>query len=188
MCAQRRLRSARASAKSVQTLCCPHEESLGPTHWAHSEVSDQTGRLSRLIWVFAGPVIYKSLNWLSLAGSTVILLFLSLGGSICSKFWLIWLWLNGQIGPGVRFTKVFRTELGHKYILVECSVIALCLPVMSKISRYKLVCYKKNNDRYEHKTYLSTKFMPCFKTFREIHPWTTWASSRENLSSGFSTR
>ena len=31
------------------------------------------------------------------------------------------------------FTKVFRTELGHKYILVECSVIALCLPVMSKL-------------------------------------------------------
>ena len=73
---------------------------------------------------------------------------------------------------GVRFTKVFRTELGHKYILVECSVIALCLPVVSKISRYKLVCYKQNNDRYEHKTYLSTKLMPCFKTFREIHPWT----------------
>ena len=43
---------------------------------------------------------------------------------------------------GVRFTKVFRTERGHKYILVEYSVIALCLPVMSKISRYKLVCYK----------------------------------------------
>ena len=44
--------------------------------------------------------------------------------------------------PGVCFTKVFRTELGHKYILLECSVIALCLPVMSKITRYKLVCYK----------------------------------------------
>ena len=60
---------------------------------------------------------------------------------------------------GVRFTKVFRTELGHKYILVECSVIVLCLPVVSKLSRYKLVCYKQNNDRYEHKTYLSTKLM-----------------------------
>ena len=36
--------------------------------------------------------------------------------------------------PGVRFTKVFRTKFGHKCILVECSVIALCLPVMSKIS------------------------------------------------------
>ena len=43
---------------------------------------------------------------------------------------------------GVYFTKVFRTELSHKYILVECSVIALCLPVVSKISRYKLVYYK----------------------------------------------
>ena len=37
------------------------------THWAHSEVSDQTGRMPRLIWVFAGR--------------TVILLILSLGGS-----------------------------------------------------------------------------------------------------------
>ena len=44
--------------------------------------------------------------------------------------------------PGVRFTKVFRTELGHKYILVERYVIALCLPVVSNISRYKLVRYK----------------------------------------------
>ena len=46
-----------------------------------------------------------------------------------------------QIIPGVRFTKVFRTELGHNYILVECSVIALCLPVVSKLSRYKLVAH-----------------------------------------------
>ena len=44
--------------------------------------------------------------------------------------------------PGVCFTKVFMTELGHKYILVECSVIALCLLVVSKLYRYKLVCYK----------------------------------------------
>ena len=37
------------------------------THWAHSEDSDQTGRMPRLIWVFAGH--------------TVILLVLSWGGS-----------------------------------------------------------------------------------------------------------
>ena len=30
LCAQRRLRSAWASAKSDQSLCCQHEESLGP--------------------------------------------------------------------------------------------------------------------------------------------------------------
>ena len=42
---------------------------LGPltTHWAHSEDSDQTGRMPRLIWVFAG--------------CTLILLVLSCRGS-----------------------------------------------------------------------------------------------------------
>ena len=30
LCAQRRLRSAGASSQSHQSLCCPHEESLGP--------------------------------------------------------------------------------------------------------------------------------------------------------------
>ena len=28
-----------------------------PTHWAHSEDSDQTGRMPRLIWVFAGRTV-----------------------------------------------------------------------------------------------------------------------------------
>ena len=37
------------------------------THWVHSKDSDQTGRMPRLIWVFAGR--------------TVILLFLTWGGS-----------------------------------------------------------------------------------------------------------
>ena len=36
------------------------------THWAHSEDSDQTGRMSRLIWVFAGCTV---LSW----GGSVIL-------------------------------------------------------------------------------------------------------------------
>ena len=34
------------------------------TQWAHSEYSDQTGRMSRLIWVFAGrTVILLVLSW-----------------------------------------------------------------------------------------------------------------------------
>ena len=34
------------------------------THWAHSEDSDQTGRMSRLIWVFAGrTLILLVLSW-----------------------------------------------------------------------------------------------------------------------------
>ena len=59
MCTQRRLRSARTSAQSDQSLRCPHEEALGL--WLHVHVSnectanaqaDQTGRMPRLI--FAG--------------------------------------------------------------------------------------------------------------------------------------
>ena len=71
VCAQRRLRSVWASAQSDQSLCCPHEETLGPyslaTHWTHSKDSDQTGRMPRLIWVFDG--------------CTLILLVLSCHGS-----------------------------------------------------------------------------------------------------------
>ena len=39
------------------------------THWAHSEDSDQTGRMPRLIWVFAGRTLI--LLVLSCRGSTV---------------------------------------------------------------------------------------------------------------------
>ena len=73
LCAQQRLSSAWASTQSHQSLRCPHEEILGPqlpiectaktlirlqmknywVNWAHSEDSDQTGRMPRLIWVFA---------------------------------------------------------------------------------------------------------------------------------------
>ena len=44
-------------------------------HWAQSEDSDQTGRMPRLVWVFAGR--------------TVILLVLSRGGSIFNV-WAVW--------------------------------------------------------------------------------------------------
>ena len=54
MCAQRRLTSAWASAQSDQSSLSAWRK-LGSlaTHWAHSEDSDQTGRMHRLIWVFA---------------------------------------------------------------------------------------------------------------------------------------
>ena len=51
--------------KTNKMACAPSEDSsltawwkLGPlaTHWAHSEDSDQTGRVPRLIWDFAGRI------------------------------------------------------------------------------------------------------------------------------------
>ena len=55
LCAQRRLRSAWASAQSDQSSLSAWRN-LGSlaTHWAHSEDSDQIGRMPRLIWVVAG--------------------------------------------------------------------------------------------------------------------------------------
>ena len=55
MCAQWRLRSAWASTQSDQSLRCPHEESLCPYLPTERTVkTDQTGRMPRLIWIFAG--------------------------------------------------------------------------------------------------------------------------------------
>ena len=70
ICAQWRLRSAWASAKSDQSsLCAWRKLGSSAMHWAHREDSDQTGRMPSLIWVFAGR--------------TVILLVLSI---------VIWVW------------------------------------------------------------------------------------------------
>ena len=56
MYAQRRLKSVCASTHSDQSLPCPHEENL---HNALSEDSDQTARMRRLIWIFAGSQIWR---------------------------------------------------------------------------------------------------------------------------------
>ena len=54
ICAEQRLRSAWASARSDQSSLSAWRK-LGSLaiHWAHSEDSDQTWRMPRLIWVFA---------------------------------------------------------------------------------------------------------------------------------------
>ena len=55
ICTQRRLRSAWASAQSDQSSLCAHLLAKDPSFLhAHSEDSDQTGRMPKLIWVFAG--------------------------------------------------------------------------------------------------------------------------------------
>ena len=58
LCTQRRLRSAWASAQSDQSLRCQHKESLGPSlPIQRTAKTDQTGRMPRLIWVFAGRTL-----------------------------------------------------------------------------------------------------------------------------------
>ena len=54
MCAQRRLGSAWASAQSEQSSLSTWMLGSLATHWAHTEDSNQTGRMPRLVWVFVG--------------------------------------------------------------------------------------------------------------------------------------
>ena len=58
-----------------ESSMCPQRVAEGPSFLhTNSEDSDQTGRLPRLIWVFAGR--------------TVIVLVLSWGGSLCLLYWI----------------------------------------------------------------------------------------------------
>ena len=61
MCAQRRLGSAWESTQSEQSSLSAWRK-LGSlaTYWAHSEDSDQTGWMLRLIWIFAGHTCHKA--------------------------------------------------------------------------------------------------------------------------------
>ena len=71
LCAQRRLRSAWVSAQSDQSSLCAHWVAKGPKFLhADSVDSDQTGRMPRLIWVFAGRTL--TLLVLSCRGSCLI--------------------------------------------------------------------------------------------------------------------
>ena len=66
VCTQRSLRSAWASAQVWSESSLSAWRKLGSldTHSAHSEDSDLTGRMPRLIWVFAGrTVILLVLSW-----------------------------------------------------------------------------------------------------------------------------
>ena len=64
MCAQRRLKSACASAQSDQSLRCPHEETLYP--WLSKlRPLKILIRLCRLIWIFVGRT-YSKVRFLTL--------------------------------------------------------------------------------------------------------------------------
>ena len=69
-CAQRRNESAWASAQSDQSLCCLHEETMGPQlPIERTAKTDPTGRMPRLIWIFAGRkghFVGFDMRWLTL--------------------------------------------------------------------------------------------------------------------------
>ena len=83
--------------QNQQNECAPNEDSDQPgypsslirvslaTHWAHSEVSDQTVRMPRLIWIFAGRTLI--LLVLSCRGSNVMCITKRAGSDQLSCSW-----------------------------------------------------------------------------------------------------
>ena len=118
MCAQWRLRSAWASTQSDQSsLSTWRNHGSLATHWAHSEDSDQTGRMPKLILVFAGhTLILLVLSW---RGSYSVVMRLLVFGNWseeesysdclhCKKYW----WCL-YIDSGQRFFKIMHWFSGN---------------------------------------------------------------------------
>ena len=110
LCAQRRLRSAYASAKS--SLVAQWVAKDPRVFHADSEDSDQTGRMPRLIWVFARR--------------TVILLFFSWGGSFAS-FVCIFLTQFFMEGPHCLNFRIITAVFGvsNDYYYYVCNSTSL---------------------------------------------------------------
>ena len=106
--------------ESDQSLRCPHEESLGP--WAHSEDSDQTGRMPRLIWVFAGrPLI---LLVLSCRGSYRLL--------IKSRWWSLQILTSCSVFNLLQYCLSVWINSGNKNIQIKA------IPHHSTSTKYSL--------------------------------------------------
>ena len=86
------------------------------THWAHNEDSDQTGRMPRLIWVFAGrTVIVLVLSW----GSSVVFCFEDYRRA-CLKLRSSYSWFRNRPMSRTLRSKVSWRNL-DRYVLITCS-------------------------------------------------------------------
>ena len=113
MCAQRRLRSAWAVAQTDQSSLSAWWNLVSwTTHWAHSEDSDQTGRMPRLIWV-RWP--HRSFCWFCHVAAHFKWL--------CRRLW--------RITNHIRLRSIFSydvSSLGH-ILVVSGSVVVLVVVV-----------------------------------------------------------
>ena len=137
VCAQRRLRSAWASAQCDPSLRCQHEETLFlATDWAYSEDSDQTGRMPRLIWVFAGR--------------TLILLVLICRGS----------YYNIEI-PLIRVHGHFQIKLKRKEIGKVMEAYEYFVITAVRLDDQKTIGYGRKNTSPFAKTLFTGSFRQC---------------------------
>ena len=139
MCAQRRLRSASASAQSDQSSLSAWRK-LGSlaTHWGHSEDSDQTGQMPRLIWVLAGHTchfvgfdmrqeIFDLTTWrYARKGKSNHSYQVKVTEVICQARWLDWMRIHlvcGRLQVRSSLWQHSFLEIGHEIIsMAICSL------------------------------------------------------------------
>ena len=114
------------------------------THWTHSEDSDQTGRMPRLIWVFAGRTL--TLSVLSCRGSYTFSFQLPDGDLWFSKVWFI----------AVPIVDLFNNLLVVKEMMAQTGAAGLEYGVASCTRRllkyiwswYYLMCIWTNENKH----------------------------------------
>ena len=131
VCAQRRHRSARASAQSDQSLRCAYEENVVLScPLSASEDSDQTGRMPRLIWVFAGRTV--TFLVLSCRGSYIF----TRGVETTTDRWLCFAFSLKRFK--MQWHEINRYDLylrNRSALVVNCWVIIHCLEVSCKVDQ-----------------------------------------------------
>ena len=129
---------SRLMIKQTKWLCAQRRK-LGSlaTHWAHSEDSDQTGWMPRLIWVFAGR--------------TLILLVLSCGGSFqwCTIHTCVskhaytdivsWYWK--YLFSGCNYTFLLPLKF-HKQVMRKRNSVAIVLQEKLAQQSISAACWK----------------------------------------------
>ena len=122
-------------------------------HWAHSKDSDQTGRMPRLIWVFAGRIAtLLVLSWGGLNCLVRVQFFhhdintAHLGPNACRKWgrwdrWWGWRWPEWYFGIfqiGIKFVKCYLCFRYWRFFSFQwyrrsCSFsLPVCIPICSQ--------------------------------------------------------
>ena len=178
VCAQRRLRSAWASAQSDQSLLSAWRK-LGPlaTHWVHSKDSDQTVRMPNLIWVFARRT--ATLLVLSWGGSNTKIRFLYriLLRTILKSYFCILLWtvFLSQHLFFLLTIQYFKQTFSSHYHLRQCATL-LYQSQHDKTNRMTSVP-REDSDQPGHPPSLIREFTVVMKKPWVIsYPWSTQRS------------
>ena len=161
------------------------------THWAHSKDSDQTGRMHRLIWVFAGRTYHFVgfvMRRLTFKMGVVCTCFIMCISRLIAHLCLGWFQTFLQKAQNMRCYLVhpfiFSNLSFENLTLEQLLLLESAFYVQSQTDGMKL-CSNGQKRQVKYRSVLHVKF--------ENTPWcfcffSIWASSRENQFSGFATR